>query len=127
VGAIHEIPWRVVCQRNSPDDPLSSDRASPLVPQVMYRSAATGTSDSTLIETAPTTARRRAVADTGIEDDQRGAPFGLAEHVERLLDALEVVRVAHTQGAPSICEKPGRNILGEGEARRAFDRDVMLS
>jgi hypothetical protein len=32
--------------------PLSSDRPIPDVPQVIVRSAATGTSDSTMIETA---------------------------------------------------------------------------
>jgi len=40
---------------------------------------------------------RRAIADVTVEDDQRGTPLRLPEDAERMLDALEVVGVAHAK------------------------------
>ena len=55
-----------------------------------------------------------------------GRPLVVAEHRERVLDPLEVVGVADPQHVPAIAEKARRDVLGEGEARVAFDGDVVV-
>src|SRR5207249_5671195 len=60
---------------------------------------------------------RGAVADVAVEDDERGAPLRLPEDAERVLDALEIVDVAHAEAVPAVGEKPRGDVLGEGEAR----------
>jgi len=49
-----------------------------------------------------------------------------AEAQRALLDAIDVVGIADSQDIPSVCQKPGRYILSEGDARVAFDGDVIV-
>src|SRR5207245_11471863 len=67
-----------------------------------------------------------AVADVAVEDDERGAPLRLPEDAERVLDALEVVGVAHAKDVPAVGEKSRGDVLREGKARVALDRDVVV-
>src|SRR5207253_5392723 len=62
---------------------------------------------------------RGAVADVAVEDDERGAPLRLPEDAERVLDALEVVGVAHAKDVPAVGEKSRGDVLREGKARVA--------
>src|SRR2546423_1316185 len=57
---------------------------------------------------------RGAVADVAVEDDERGTPPRLPEDAERLLDAIEVVGVAHPQDVPPVRQESGGDILREG-------------
>src|SRR5215510_5925727 len=43
-----------------------------------------------------------------------------------MLDAVDIVRVANPQHVPPIGEKAGSYILCKGDARVAFDRDVVV-
>ncbi len=67
-----------------------------------------------------------AVADVAVQDDQRGTPLRLPEHGQGVLDALPVVGVAHAKNVPPVREEPSRDVLREGEARVALDRDVVV-
>src|SRR5208283_2848903 len=69
---------------------------------------------------------RRAITNMAVEDDKSGPALSLTENVERVLDALDIVGVADAQHIPPIAEKPGGDVLGEGDARIAFDRDVVV-
>ena len=69
---------------------------------------------------------RRTVADVAVEDDERGAALRLPEHLERVLDAIDVVGVADAQDVPAVGEEPGGDVLGEGDAGVAFDGDVVV-
>src|SRR5262249_14497050 len=66
------------------------------------------------------------VTDVAVEDDQRGAPLRLPEDGEGALDALPVVGVADAQDVPPICEKPRRDVLGEGDVGVTLDGDVVV-
>src|SRR5262249_45753111 len=68
----------------------------------------------------------RAVADVAVEDDQGGTPLRRAEDRERVLDAIEVVCVAHAEDVPAVPQEAGGDVLREGEARLPFDRDVVV-
>jgi hypothetical protein len=69
---------------------------------------------------------RRAVADVRVEDDQRRAVLRLPEDGQRMLDALEVVGVADLQDVPAVAHESRRGVVGERDARVAFDRDVVV-
>jgi hypothetical protein len=43
-----------------------------------------------------------------------------------MLDAVNVVGVADAQDVPAVAQEPGRDVLGEGDARVAFDGDVVV-
>src|SRR6267378_1633379 len=43
-----------------------------------------------------------------------------------MLDAVDIVRVADSQHIPPISEKASSDILSKGDARVAFDRDVVV-
>src|SRR5881296_995491 len=43
-----------------------------------------------------------------------------------MLDAVDIVRIADSQHIPPISEKASSDILSEGDARVAFDRDVVV-
>ena len=45
---------------------------------------------------------RRAIADVAVENDERWAALGLPEDIQRLLDAFNVVGVAHAQNVPAV-------------------------
>ena len=61
---------------------------------------------------------RRAVADVAVQNDEGRPALGLPEDGERLLDAIDVVGVAHSQHVPAVRQEPGCDVLGEGEAGR---------
>ena len=69
---------------------------------------------------------RRAIADVAVQNDEGRPILGLVKHVERVLDAIDVIGVAHAQNIPAITEKAGRDVLGKGDARIAFDGDVIV-
>ena len=69
---------------------------------------------------------RRAIADMAVQNDEGRAPLRLAKDVQRVLDALDVVGVADAQHVPAIAQEAGGDVLGEGDARVAFDRDVVV-
>src|SRR5207244_11491609 len=61
-----------------------------------------------------------------VEDEDRGTPLRVPEGTESLLDAIEVVGVAHPQDVPPVRQESGGDVLREGEARRPFDSDVVV-
>jgi hypothetical protein len=69
---------------------------------------------------------RRAVADMAIQNDKGRAALRLMEYPESVLDQANVVGVADPQHVPSVTQEPRRNVLGEGDARAALDRDVIV-
>src|SRR5262249_25805998 len=69
---------------------------------------------------------RRAVADVTVQNDERWATLGLAKNGQRVLDPADVIGVAHAQNVPTVGQKPGRDVLCKGDARIAFDRDVIV-
>ena len=69
---------------------------------------------------------RRAVADVAVQDDEGRAILGLVKDVERVLDPVDVVGIAHPQRVPPVTQEPGRDVLRKGDARVAFDRDVVV-
>ena len=69
---------------------------------------------------------RRTVAYVAVQNDERGAVFGLAKDVEGVLDALDVVGVADTQDVPAVSQKSRRDVLCKGDARFTLDGDVVV-
>jgi hypothetical protein len=69
---------------------------------------------------------RRAITDVAVEDDQRRPVRGLGEHLQRVLDAPQVVGVADAQHVPAIGLEARGDVLGEGDAGLAFDGDVVV-
>ena len=61
-----------------------------------------------------------------IENNECGAAFRLPKDLERLFDAIDVVRIADSQDIPSIRNESCLNVLGERDACVAFDRDVIV-
>jgi len=55
-----------------------------------------------------------------------GCPWSAGKPSERMLDAVDIVRVADSQHIPPISEKASSDILSESDARVAFDRDVVV-
>ena len=55
-----------------------------------------------------------------------GRPFVFWKDLQGVLDAVDIVGVAHAQDIPAVAEKPGSDVLGEGDARVAFDRDMVV-
>src|SRR6266550_7180038 len=43
-----------------------------------------------------------------------------------MLDAIDVVGIAHSQDVPTIAEEPGRNIFRERDPRISLDGDVVV-
>src|SRR5260370_10063411 len=66
---------------------------------------------------------RRAIADMAVEDDQSRPTFGLPEHRERFLDALQIIGVPDPKHVPMIPEEAGRHALGYSATRIALDGD----
>jgi hypothetical protein len=69
---------------------------------------------------------RRAVADVAVQNDEGRPALGLPEDLQRVLDALDVVGVADPQHVPAVAQEAGRDVFGEGDARVAFDGDVVV-
>src|SRR5262249_23132320 len=63
----------------------------------------------------------RTVADVAVQDDKSGPLFGLAENVQGVLDAVNVVGIADAQDVPSIGQETTGHILRESELGVAFD------
>src|SRR5260221_8719872 len=61
-----------------------------------------------------------------VQDNEGGTALRLFEYAESSLDQIDVVRVADPQHVPSVAQEPGRNVLGECDARAALDRDVIV-
>src|SRR5919106_3047694 len=69
---------------------------------------------------------RGTVTDMAVQHDERGTVLGLAKDVESVLDALDVVGVAHPQNVPAISQKSRRNVFCKGDMRVSFDGDVVV-
>ena len=69
---------------------------------------------------------RRAVADVAVENDKRGPVLRPPEELERMLDAMDVVCVAHTQDVPPISQETRRDVLRERELGIPLDGDVVV-
>src|SRR4030095_8923279 len=67
-----------------------------------------------------------AVADVTVENNEGGAFLGLAEDVEGVLDALNIVGVGDAQDVPPVGQKPRLDVLCKGDARFALDGDVVV-
>src|SRR5258706_8663103 len=61
-----------------------------------------------------------------VQDNEGGTALRLFEYAERSMDQIDVVRVAPPQNVPSVTQEPGRNVLGECDARATLDRDVVV-
>src|SRR5262249_23606217 len=69
---------------------------------------------------------RRAVTDMAGQNGEGRGTLGPVKDVERLLDPLDVIGVADAQNIPPVAEEAGGDVLGEGDARVAFDGDVVV-
>ena len=65
----------------------------------------------------------RAVADMAVQDDEGRPALRLLENLQSMLDAIDVVGIAHAQDVPPVAQKAGRDVLGEGD--RVFPSMVM--
>ena len=59
---------------------------------------------------------RRAIADVAVQNDESGTALGLAEDVQRVLDAIDVVGIADPQDVPSVGQEPRRDVFRKGDA-----------
>ena len=55
-----------------------------------------------------------------------GRPLVLLKDLQGVLDPVDVVGIADPQDIPAVTQEPGGDVLGEGDARAAFDRDVVV-
>jgi hypothetical protein len=69
---------------------------------------------------------RRAVADVAVQNDESRTPLRVVKDVQGVLDAINVVGIAHAQNVPAITQKSGRDVLRKGDACVAFDGDVVV-
>src|SRR5215472_2828096 len=69
---------------------------------------------------------RGAVADVTVKNNEGWAMLGLAKDSQCLFDPVDVIGVADAQYVPAVAQKSGRDVLGKGDARIAFDRDVIV-
>ena len=67
-----------------------------------------------------------AVANVGANRDERRPVLIVACLSERRLDGVEVITVLDFEDLPSVRLEPRGDVLGEGEGRRAFDRDRIV-
>ncbi len=68
----------------------------------------------------------RTVADVAVQDDKGRTALRLPEDLQSVLDSIDVVGIADPQDIPAISQKPGRDILREGDARVSLDGDVVV-
>jgi len=61
-----------------------------------------------------------------VKNDERGAALRLAKDLERVFDAIRVVRIADSQDIPSVRDESRLNVFGERDPRVAFDGDVIV-
>src|SRR6201987_2430713 len=61
-----------------------------------------------------------------VENDERWAAFCLLEKFKRLLNTLDVIRIADTQDVPSIGNESRLNVFSKGNAGVSLDRDVIV-
>src|SRR5712692_8699417 len=61
-----------------------------------------------------------------VENHEGGPALRLPEDLEGVLDAIGIVGIADPQNVPSVTQEPGCNVLGEGDARAAFEGDVIV-
>src|ERR1700752_4208054 len=68
----------------------------------------------------------RAVADVAVQYNECPTALRFPEDIEGVFDAFQVIRVADAQDVSSVSEESRLHILREGEARAAFDGDVIV-
>src|SRR6187455_118275 len=66
-----------------------------------------------------------AVADDGLDDDQRGLLAGFFGCRDRRVDGVYVVAVLDFERLPAVSAEAGGYILGEGHVRRAVEGDTV--
>ena len=69
---------------------------------------------------------RRPVCDVAVDDDERWAVVSLFEDRKRAIEHIEVVGIAYVRDIPAVRPKPRRNVFGECQGGRAFDRDLVV-
>src|SRR5262249_48552602 len=69
---------------------------------------------------------RGAVADVTVKNNEGWAMLGLAKDSQCLFDPVDVICVSDAKSVPAVAQKSGRDVLGKGDARIAFDRDVIV-
>ena len=69
---------------------------------------------------------RGAVANVTVQNDEGGAFLGLAENIEGMLDALDVVGVAHAQNVPPVRQESRLNVFCKSDARAPLDGDAVV-
>ena len=69
---------------------------------------------------------RGAIAYVAVQNDEGRPALGLPEDREGILNPLQIIGVTDPQHVPLIAEEARRDILGEGDARVALDRDVVV-
>src|SRR5215471_10164162 len=69
---------------------------------------------------------RGTVADMAVENNECGAAVRFPKDRERFFDAANVVGIADAQNIPSIRDETCLDVFGKGDARVAFDRDVIV-
>src|ERR1019366_2367541 len=68
----------------------------------------------------------RAVTDMTVENDEGRTFPGLVKNVQRMLDPVNVIRVADAQDVPAVTQEPGGDVLRKGDARVSVDGDVVV-
>src|SRR5207247_1032872 len=61
-----------------------------------------------------------------VEKQEGGPAARLAEDLEGALDAVGIIGIADPQNVPPVTQEPRCNVLREGDARVAFDGDVVV-
>src|SRR5262245_28901059 len=67
-----------------------------------------------------------AVADMAVENNEGWTVFLVLENIKGVPDPIDVVGVANPQNIPSVGQKPGGDVLREGDARVSLDGDVVV-
>src|SRR5215470_4298624 len=66
------------------------------------------------------------VSDVTVDNDQRGAIFGVPERPESASQHLKVVRIANARNIPPVSKKARRNVFRERKGGIALNRDVVI-
>jgi hypothetical protein len=66
------------------------------------------------------------VSDVTVDNDQRGAIFGVLECPECASQHLKVVRIANARNIPPVGDKARRNVFGERKGCVAFNSYAVI-
>src|SRR5208283_531838 len=66
------------------------------------------------------------VSDVTVDNDQRGAIFGVLKGSECASQSLKVVCIANARYIPPVSKKACRNVFGERKVGIALNRDVVI-